>query len=171
MKTSYNFTQFELKNILDINNQTDILIKYGQLVNSKDSKGNQVKINYCIFPKLLFDDSFFETNYENSFFMHEIELPSDKSFQDYKKACIVKADMYEKHRKNMLYPYIVENLQPTNKADFNIDVYEYVQYDWLILLCCSLWYCEPIEREIRLNKIFEIFDKISYIEEKVLIFS
>ena len=108
MKTSYNFSQLELKNILDINNQTDILIKYGQLVNSKDSKGNQVKINYCIFPKLLFDDSFFETNYENSFFMHEIELPSDKSFQDYKKACIVKADMYEKHRKNMLYSYIVK---------------------------------------------------------------
>ena len=170
LKTTYNFTPMELKNILDVNNQTDILIKYGQLVNSAESKGNQVKINYCIFPKLLFDDSFFETNYENSFFMHEIELASGKYFQDYKKACIVKAEMYEKQRKYMLYPYIVENVQPTSKADFSIDVYEYVQFDWVVLLCCSLWYCEPIEREIRLNKIFELFDKISYIEEKVLIF-
>ena len=58
----------------------------------------------------------------------------------------------------------------TSIAHFNVEVYEYVQFDWLILLCCSLWYCEPIEREIRLNKIFELFDKISYIEEKVLIF-
>ena len=70
----------------------------------------------------------------------------------------------------MLYPYIIENIPETNKADFSIDAYEYVQFDWLVLLCCSLWYCEPIEREIRLNKIFELFDKISYIEEKVLIF-
>ena len=93
-----------MKNILDVNNQIDILIKYGQLVNSVESKGNQVKINYCIFPKLLFDDSFFETNHENSFFMLEIELLSGKYFEDYKKACIVKSEMYEKQ-----YPYIVEN--------------------------------------------------------------
>ena len=170
LKNTYNFTQMELKNILDVNNRTDILIKYGQLVHGVDSSGKQVKISYCLFPKLLFDDSFFETNYENSFFMHEIELPSGKNFQEFKKACSVKADGYEKSLKYMLYPYIVENLKETNRADFNIDVYEYVQFDWLILLCCSLWYCEPIEREIRLNKIFELFDKLSYIEEKVLIF-
>ena len=75
LKTSCNFTPIELKNILDTNNKTDILIKYAQLVNGSDQGGTQVKINYLLFPKLLFDDSFFETNYENSFFMHEIELP------------------------------------------------------------------------------------------------
>ena len=170
LKNSYTFTEMELKSILDDNNKTDILIKYAQLVLGTDSTGKKVKINYCIFPKLLFDDSFFETNYENSFFLHEIELPSGKYFQEYKKACLVKADMYEKQRRNLLYPYLVENLRETNKADFTIDIYEYVQFDWLILLCCSLWYCEPIEREIRLNKVFELFDKMSYIEEKVLIF-
>jgi hypothetical protein len=31
-----------------------------------------------------------------------------------------------------------------------------------------LWYCETIEREVRLNKIFELFNKLPYIEEKVL---
>ena len=170
LKTSLNFNDMELKNILDINNKTDILIKYAQLVEGKDSTGTRAKIKYCLFPKLLFDDSFFETNYENSFFLHEIELPSGKYLQEFKKKCIVLAEMYEKQRKYMLYPYIVENLQETNRADFTIDAYEYVQFDWLILLCCSLWYCEPIEREIRLNKIFELFDKISYIEEKVLTF-
>ena len=170
LKNTYSFTPLELKNILDTNNKTDILVKYAQLVHGSDSSGNQVKINYCLFPKLFFDDSFFETNYENSFFMHEIELPSGKYFLEFKKACGQKVDSYEKQRKYMLYPYIVENLQETYKADFTVDVYEYVQFDWVIVLCCSLWYCEPIEREIRLNKIFELFDKISYIEEKVLIF-
>jgi hypothetical protein len=170
IKTSYNFTPIELKNILDVNNKTDILIKYAQLVNGIDQGGTQVKINYLLFPKLLFDDSFFETNYENTFFMHEIELPSNRYFQEFKKACIVKADMYEKQRKPMLYPHIIEGHPLTSRADFTIDVYEYIMFDWFILLCCSLWYCEQIEREIRLNKIFELFDKISYIEEKVLIF-
>ena len=170
LKTSLNFNELELKNILDPNNKTEILIKYAQLIEGVDSSNSQVKIKYCLFPKLLFDDSFFETNYENSFFLHGIELPSYKYFQEFKKKCIVLAEMYEKQRKYMLYPYIVENLPETNKADFTIDAYEYVQFDWLILLCCSLWYCEPIEREIRLNKIFELFDKISYIEEKVLVF-
>ena len=170
LKTSYNFTPIELKNILDENNKTEILIKYAQLVHGTDSSGTQVKINYCLFPKLLFDDSFFETNYENSFFMHEIELPSGKYFTDFKKQCMLKAESYEKQRRSMLYPYITENLSPNSKADFNIDVYDYIQFDWLILLCCSLWYCEPKEREIRLNKIFELLDKISYIEEKILVF-
>ena len=102
--------------------------------------------------------------------MHEIELPSGKPFLEFKKACVQKVESYENQRKYMLYPYIVENLKESSKADFTVDVYEYVQFNWLILLCCSLWYCEPIEREIRLNKIFELFDKLSYIEEKVLIF-
>ena len=30
-------------------------------------------------------------------------------------------------------------------------------------------YCEPIEREIRLNKVFELLDKLDFIEEQVLI--
>ena len=108
LKTSCNFTPAELKNILDTNNKTDILIKYAQLVNGSDQGGTQVKINYLLFPKLLFDDSFFETNYENSFFMHEIELPSNKYFNDFKKACIVKIDMYEKQRPTIeLYRKII----------------------------------------------------------------
>ena len=172
IKGTYNFTPMELKSIIDPNNKIEILIKYAQNIHAKgnESSASQVKINYCLFPKLLFDDSFFETNYETSFFMHEIELPSGKTFQEYKNRCIVFTEMYEKNRRCMLYPYITENLKETSIAHFNVEVYEYVQFDWLILLCCSLWYCEPIEREIRLNKIFELFDKISYIEEKVLIF-
>ena len=170
IKTTKNFTPIELKSILDVNNKTDILIKYAQLVEGTDPKTSNVQINYCLFPKLLFDDSFFEMNYENLYFMHEIELPSDKNLMDFKKACSSKVETYEKQRKYMLYPYIVENLPSINKADFAIELFDYVTYDWLVLLCCSLWYCEPIEREIRLNKIIELIDKIFYIEEKTLIF-
>ena len=166
----YNFTEQEIKTIK--NNKTEILLKYSQLVhiNENDKEKSIKKINYVLFPKLLFDDSCFEMNYETSFFLHGIMLPSDKIIQDFKKHCLHKVTDYMKNLKSMLYPYIVDNLKETSKADFTVDVYEYVQFDWLIVLCCSLWYCEPMEREVRLDNVFEILDKISYIEEKVIIF-
>ena len=143
----YNFTDQEIKAILD--NKTELLIKYGQSVKENHKEKNKFLINYVLFPKLLFDDSFFEMNYETSFFLHGIMLPSDKYIQEFKKQCFHKVNDYMKNLKYMLYPYIVESLKPTNRADFTVDVYEYVQFVWLILLCCSLWYCDPVEREFR----------------------
>ena len=170
IKTGFNFTEQEIKSIID--NKADILLKYAQFVhlNENDKENSIKKINYILFPKLLFDDSFFDMNYETSFFLHGIMLPSDKLYQEYKNNCLQKMEYYIKNMKQMFYPYLLEDLKKTGKIDFSIDVYEYVQFDWLILLCCSLWYCEPMEREMRLDKIFETIDKISYLEETVIIF-
>ena len=49
IKTTNNFIPIELKSILDVNNKTDILIKYAQLVEGTDPKTSNVKINYCLF--------------------------------------------------------------------------------------------------------------------------
>ena len=80
---------------------------------------------------------------------------------------------YKTNRSNMLYPDIIQDLKPkkNNNIDiFKIKIRDYIHFSWLILLCCSLWYCDQIEREIRLNKIFEVLDKFSYIEENILTF-
>ena len=98
-------------------------------------------------------------------------LPSDKHILEFKKQCIIKVDAYINNLKYMLYPYIVDNLKITKRADFTVDVYEYVQFDWLILLCCSLKYCEPMEREVRLDKVFEILDKIREDDETKIVAS
>ena len=167
IKTGYNFTEQEIQTIKD--NKIDLLLKYAQMAHiEKDN--NLKKISYILFPKLLFDDSFFDSSYENLFLLHGIMTPSDKIILEHKNQCIQKANLYKKDLKFALYPYIAEKAKVPKGADFSIDVYEYVQFDWMILLCCSLEYCEPMEREIRLEKIFEILDKISYLEEKVLIF-
>ena len=169
IKNGYNFTPQEIKSI--IVNKTEMLLRYAQNVHLNENDTENIKkISYMLFPKLLFDDLFFDMNYETSFFLHGIMLPSDKIIQEYKKNCIQKMDYYIKNVKPMIYPYIVEDLKKKGKADFTVDVYEYVQFDWLILLCCSLWYCEPVERELRLDKVFETIDKISYMEETVIIF-
>ena len=167
IKTGFNFNDLEIKTIKE--NKIDLLLKYAQLPNiEKDD--TLKKITYVLFPKLLFDDSFFQTKYENLFLLHGIMTPSDKIILEHKKQCSQKSNSYKKDFKCALYPYIAENAKIQRGADFSIDVYEYVQFDWLILLCCALEYCEPMEREIRLEKVFEILDKISYLEEKVLIF-
>ena len=170
IKTGFNFTEQEMKTIID--NKTEVFLKYAQYIHLNENKKEKGirKISYALFPKLLFDDSFFEMNYETSYFLHGIMLPSDKHILEFKNQCKLKVESYKKNLKFMLYPNLVENLKPKSKADFTVDVYEYVQFNWLILLCCSLWYCEPMEREVRMDKIFEILDKISYLEEMVIIF-
>ncbi len=168
LKKTCNFTKDELSAISDENNKIDLLIKYGQLIQGVDSKGNP-KIKYCLFPKLLFDDSFFSSDYENIYFMHEITLPSEKIILDFKKDCTNKAEIFKTHRREMIYPYMIEKLSPLqNKVDFKVEVIEYIKYNWLLLLCLSLRYCDSVEREIRLNKVFEFTEKIHYIEETII---
>ena len=165
IKTGYNFNEQEIQYIK--NNKNKLLFKYGQF--PQFDKDNLKKINYVLFPKLIFDNSYFDMKYENLYIMHGIMLPSEKLKDGFKKQITHKENSL-KQLKYMLYPYLVENNKLTSKADFNILAYEYINFVWFILLCCSLWYCEPKEREMRLDKIFEILDKINYIEEKILNF-
>ena len=152
-----------------INNKinSEILIKYGQ--NITIEKGKYV-FKYYIFPKLLFDDEFFETKYENLFFMHGIEMPSSKIIDEYKRKCSLYSGDYYKQRSYMFPPALIEKLPSSNnsKANFVITSYYYIYYDWIILLCCSLWYCEPVERIVRLDEILIVLDKLYYIEEIVV---
>jgi hypothetical protein len=69
---------------LDIINQSDknkiALKNYYQLITKKGSnsiKNKSYSIKYFIFPKLLFDDNFFDINYTFQFYRHYIDLPSD----------------------------------------------------------------------------------------------
>ena len=160
------FNEIE-KEIINKKDKTEILIKYAQ--NIAIEKGKTV-FNYFIFPKLLFDDEFFECKYENLFFLHNIEMPSSRIVDDYKKLCMNYSIDYYKQRRYIFPPASIEELPSTNnsKANFEITSYYYIFYDWIILLCCSLWYCEPIERIIRLDEVLIILDKLYYIEDIVI---
>ena len=163
------FTQAE-KDQIKKKNKEEILIKYGQKINVE--KKNVINIKYYIFPKLLFDNEFFDTKYENLFLSHNInkDMPTSRTLDDYKKLCTLYGGEYSKQRGYIFPPLIFEKLPSTNnsKVNFSITSYYYIFYDWIILLCCSLWYCEPIERIIRLNEVIAILDKLNYIEEIVL---
>ena len=164
--TKDDFNEME-KEKINQKDSSEILIKYGQNITIEKGKYN---FKYYLFPKLLFDDEFFEMKYENLFFMHGIEMPSSKIIDEYKRKCALYSGDYYKQRSYIFPPSLIEKLPISNnsKANFEITSYYYIYYDWIILLCCSLWYCEPVERIVRLDEILLVLDKLYYIEEIVL---
>ena len=160
------FNKYEIE-LIKKKDKNMILIKYAQNIFEEN---NELNIKYDIFPKLLFDDEFFETKYENLFLNHDIEMPHSRIIEDYKILCRSYSNEYYKLRSYMFPPASLEQLPSTNasKINFGITSYFYIFYDWIILLCASLWYCDDVEKIIRLNSILDILDKLDYIEEIVI---
>ena len=130
-------------------------------------------IQYLIFPKLLFDDTFFSDNFVTLLASHtNIKLPKGNLIESLKIRSKTHSGSNVKLRNYMYYQEILKKLNETNNSHENFEVkyMSYIYFTWLILLSCSLWYCDPTERNIRINRIFEILNKIEQIEEQVLYF-
>jgi len=143
------FSREETLEIIKDNNAFIVLSKYGQLVQGKAKKGKNFElpsINYFVFPKLLFDDSFFTEKYETLLALHCLNLPTGSLLDAVKKKSIVYSDTNTKYRIYMSYEEIIGKLKETNNSqeNFEIKYISYIYFSWLILLGCSLWYCEPI---------------------------
>ena len=169
------YTKQEITELIKDNNQYKLLTSYGQNIISKNKKNKLIEnpnISYYIFPKLIFDDSFFDEKYENLFQSHNINIPGMSIIDELKKRSIVFSDTNTKYRKYMHINEIITKLPLTNNSqeNFEITYKNYIYYSWLILQSCSLWYCEQSERNIRIDKILEILNKLDYVEEQVLYF-
>ena len=169
------YTKQEITELIKDNNQYKLLTSYGQNIISKNKKNKLIEnpnISYYIFPKLIFDDSFFDEKFENLFQSHNINIPGMSIIDELKKRSIVFSDTNTKYRKYMHINEIISKLPLTNNSqeNFEITYKNYIYYSWLILQSCSLWYCEQSERNIRIDKILEILNKLDYVEEQVLYF-
>jgi len=169
------YTKQEITELIKDNNQYKLLTSYGQNIISKNKKNKLIEnpnISYYIFPKLIFDDSFFDEKFENLFQSHNINIPGMSIIDELKKRSIVFSDTNTKYRKYMHINEIINKLPLTNNSqeNFEITYKNYIYYSWLILQSCSLWYCEQRERNIRIDKILEILNKLDYVEEQVLYF-
>ena len=169
------FTKPEITEITKGNNIFQILANYGQNIISKTKRSLNIEnpnINYYIFPKLLFDDSFFGEKYENLISSHGISNPGGGLLDSLKKKSIVYSDTNTKYRKYMHTEEIISKLKPTNNSmeNFEVKYVNYIYFSWFILQGCSLWYCEPVERNIRIDKILDTLSKLENVEEQVLNF-
>ena len=150
----------------------------------------KIYVKYLLFPKLLFDNEFFDINYEELFYRHYLEMPDHleiKKLYDKLKILnkyyfdIYKEIMVPKNQHNgIISSKSINELRGSLKFDFNnsitypnecVLIDNYIEYNWLLLISCSLWYCfDQLEIEIRINRIFIILEKIDFIEEQVLFF-
>ena len=190
-----NFT-FEEKKII-FEKKDEALIKYNQIIKIQDkTKNNNLLIKYNIFPKLFFDNDFFEISYQKLFYRHYLETPGNTEFiylykkisnlineyEDQFDDLIFSKNVNENSNKNLINfsrMSSISNVGPHNNNSNNSNMYtnlgvlvdNYIDYNWLILISCSLWYCQsPMEIEIRIVKIFDVLEKIDFIEEQVLFF-
>ena len=194
----YYFIDDEKKILIDENNRKTALFKYSQLIEidkNEDEKGNNnisqtfFSIKYFLFPKLLFDNKFFNINYNFQFYKHYIDLPNDNFIIELNKSLSEKNDKDNKYC-TVIYPNAPNNLKKSNtnffgqssslsvnhnislqNISFELYIHNYIEFNWLLLLSCSLWYCNSNkEIEIRINNIFDVLEKLEYIEEQVLYF-
>jgi len=146
----------------EVKNQ-DILLNYGQLIKlkSQKDKNEKIDIKYCIFPKLMFE---YLDNKNN-----KLTFLNNNYISNFKSICLSKKEEIEKLRPYAFYEKIFEIIDFTDgEKKYEVTQIIYINYIWLILLSCSLWYCEPEEKKYRLDKLFEIINKMENFEEYVL---
>ncbi len=197
ISNKYYFIDEEKKILMDKNKQNEALMKYGQLIELKNKKGENnnklsemvFSIRYFLFPKLLFDNEFFKIDYNSQFYRHYIELPNQIFIQDLNKSLITSEKDYILNFCSTIYPRVINsktsnlyleqnnttlthsNSNNSQNIPFELYIHNYIEFNWLLLLSCSLWYCNSNkEKEMRINKIFNIIEKLDYIEEQVLYF-
>ena len=199
-----NFNLDEKKIMSDAKKQNDALMTYGQLINISNQKSTntnnilyqQITLKYLIFPKILFDDKFFDISYDKLFYRHYLDMPNISEIKNlYTELKILNAHYLDKYKEillpknqnesnnstktlidlrrssNLNYLNNNNNMNINNNPNLEVLVDNYIEYNWLLLISCSLWYCfNQVETEIRINKIFDVLEKIDFIEEQVLFF-
>ena len=158
------FNQQEKDVLNKLEYQKKALVKYGQLITKNKQK---YSIKYFIFPKLLFDDDFFKISYNVQIYRHFLELPNNKTINNL-NTFISEAEKEFLSKSSFI---IYKDTNSNSSPYFELYSYDYIEFNWLLLSCCSLWYCNSNkEKEVRINKIFNILEKLEYIEEQVLYF-
>ena len=148
--------------------KTFILMKYAQNIHehNKAKDIDKILIDYCLFPKLLYDDEFFNNKYDkNTYLEHGIVMPDYTIINNYKSDCMKYNEQFNKQ--SLILP---KRLDKTTNSGKNFEVIssDYIYFNWIILLCCSLFYCEPIERIARLDDILSFLKNLKYIEKIIL---
>ena len=167
ISNNFTFNESERNMLNKEENKIKALSKYYQLISYNTDNNKNLLIKYFIFPKLLFDNKFFNIDYNTQFYLHYIDLPTDKSINQLNKFISESENEFLSKCCFVIY----QNISDNSSSLFVLYYNDYIEFNWLLLSSCSLWYCKSNkELETRINKIFDLLDKLEYIEEQVLYF-
>ena len=145
---------------------TKALTYYQQI--SLEHKTNQNEfISYLLFPKLIYDDVFFNKPYSDiKLLSYEFKpIDYDSQLTNLFEDIIKDKKYYELYSDDINY-----NLDLFNKSNYHkIEMKCFIEMIWLLVLSGCLWYCDNKERELRINNAFAVLESINrYILEDIL---
>ena len=160
VKEPKNFSEEEK---LFINKNKQILLRnYYQNIDDKN------KIKYALFPKLIYDDKYFQKKYKPS-----ISLLADKSLnsclrgyqqiEDYLKGDAFKA-LSGIYNGDLVNRYIID----INKIVYGNEVMNMLNKVWVIIFCMTFYYCNDIEKHFRFEELMNLLPDIIDNEEQLL---
>ena len=151
--TTQNFSQDEYT---FISSHQDDLIYYYQ-------RFNGVLFKYYLFPKLIYDNKYFQKTYTPPKFFDKFLV---QQMQDYQKS--VEALEQPKYFKIYEGDLIVRHLHNT-KNDLAIhEIKNDVLLLWLRAFCLTFYYCKPNEKIIRFVEMLENLKKAIYLRDDIL---
>ena len=144
------------------NNKDTLLDKYYQKID-KDNK-----INYILFPKLIYDNKFFKKEYKqtNNFiadtnlinYLSEYQIIEDSLKKDIFK------DFFSIYNGDLINRYLID----INKLDYHNEVINSLYYVWILVFCMTFYYCDEKEKYFRLEEMIRLLQRVINIDEKLL---
>ena len=143
-------------------NKDVLLDKYYQKID-KDNK-----INYVIFPKLIYDNKFFKKEYkQNNNFMTDSNLTNYLTeyqfIEDSLKKDLYK-DFFSIYNGDLINRYLIDIC----KFDYHNEVKYSLYYIWIIVFCMTFYYCDEKEKYFRLEELIRVIQRVVNVDEKLL---
>ena len=151
--TTKNFNQEEYS---FISSHKDDLVFYNQ-------RFNGTLFTYYLFPKLLYDNQYFQKIYIPPKFFDKFLY---QQMQDY-QSC-VKALEQPKYFKIYNGDLIVRHLHNMENDFADHEIENDVILLWLRIFCLTFYYCEPKEKIIRFVEMLENIKKVYYLRDNIL---
>ena len=172
IETPYiNLQMFNIKNIYDIsnfNNFNDEEIKYitenkKELLNYYQTY-NGKEFNYNIFPKLLYDNKFFNNKkYILNYKYEPTVYTFTKIFNELFNEIILDEEYFKIYSGSLILQY---KYDPGN-ALYDEEIQNSLHLLWLRIFCLTFYYCEKDEKNIRFYEMINIVQRLKYIKDDI----
>ena len=160
MTKTYNIKQtkdFDKDEYKYIEAHNDALLKYYQQYNNN-------KISYLIFPKFLYDNTFFDKSYQTTlYYENELYYIVDDSLK-----------IYQKMKDSNIFS-IYSNINFVNLFLFDINEFRTPEENenalyllWLNIFCLTLHYCEEREKQFRYEEMMDLLVLVTLEKRRII---
>ena len=160
MNKTYNVKQtkdFDKDEYKYIEEHNDALLKYYQQYNNN-------KISYLIFPKFLYDNTFFDKSYQTTlYYENELFYIVDDALK-----------IYQKMKDSNIFS-IYSNINFVNLFLFDINAFKTPEENenalyllWLNIFCLTLHYCEEREKQFRYEEMMDLLSLVTLEKRRII---